>query len=216
MTLKEELLAFYSGLKDRVPGDILETMLGATAELRTSGIQDNALREGSLAPDFVLPGADGSAVRLSELLRNGPALLVFYRGAWCPYCNFELRAYQQVLTQIKAKGASLVAISPQLPHGSLTMQQKNKLEFPVLSDVGSKVARSFGLTFELSPRLQKVYRGFGNDLTKINGSEDWVLPIPATYVIASDFRIAKAHVDVDYTVRMEPQEALDALAKLQH
>ena len=215
MSLHDELAAYKSESRAKASPATVATMQGGVAEVRATGIEATALGVGATAPDFTLPNVDGSSVRLYDLLGRGAVVVVvFYRGAWCPYCNLQLRAYQQLLPELRAYGASLVAISPQLPDGSLSTQQKGSLEFPVLSDVGLDVAKAFGVAYDVPPAVQTMSLGFGNDLAVKNGTGGWMLPIPATYVIARDGRIALAHVDADYTVRLEPDAVLAALAQL--
>ena len=214
MSLHDELAAYKSESRAKASPATVATMQGGVADVRSTGIEATALGVGATAPDFTLPNVDGTSVRLSDLLGHGPVVVVFYRGGWCPYCNLQLRAYQRLLPQLKASGASLVAISPQLPDGSLSTREKGSLEFPVLSDVGLVVAKAFGVAYEVPPAVQAMSLGFGNDLAVKNGTGGWMLPIPATYVIARDARVALAHVDADYTVRLEPDAVLAALAQL--
>ena len=214
MSLHDELAAYKSESRAKASPATVATMQGGVADVRSTGIEATALGVGATAPDFTLPNVDGTSVRLSDLLGHGPVVVVFYRGGWCPYCNLQLRAYQRLLPQLKASGASLVAISPQLPDGSLSTREKGNLEFPVLSDVGLVVAKAFGVAYEVPPAVQAMSLGFGNDLAVKNGTGGWMLPIPATYVIARDARVALAHVDADYTVRLEPDAVLATLAQL--
>ena len=214
MSLHDELAAYKSESRAKASPATVATMQGGVADVRGTGIEATALGVGATAPDFMLPDVDGTSVRLSDLLGHGPVVVVFYRGAWCPYCNLQLRAYQRLLPQLKASGASLVAILPQLPDGSLSTRKKGSLEFPVLSDVGSVVAKAFGVAYAVPPAVQAMSLGFGNDLAVKNGTGGWMLPIPATYVIARDARVALAHVDADYTVRLEPDAVLATLAQL--
>lgn len=207
MTLNRELAALSEKARASMPAQLLNTMARGLQEIVAAGVHERALREGDLVPEFTLPDATGSEVSLASIVGEGSAIIVFYRGAWCPYCNLELRAYQKWTPCLRVAGVSIAAISPQLPDGSLSMQQKNSLEFPVLSDAGAQVARAFGVAFELPEALQRVYQGFGVDLPVVNGKQDWVLPIPATYVVNRNFRVVRAHVDPDYTSRMEPREA---------
>ena len=181
-----------------------------TAEMAAT----RALRAGDRVPDFVLPDAMGETVRLSDLLADGPVVLTFYRGAWCPYCNTQLRDYQEALGAIRAVGASLVAVSPQLPDGSMTMRDKNGLEFAVLSDVGNEVSREYGLVFQVDRQTRERYEAVGIELDAINGTDAWELPVPATYVIRPDGTIASAFVEADYTQRASARQVLDALAAL--
>jgi peroxiredoxin len=138
-------------------------------------------------------------------------VIAFYRGGWCPYCNLELRALQQALASIQGTGATLVAISPETPDNSLTTQEKNELEFQVLSDRDNQVAREFGLVFRLPASLLPIYEDFGIDLIAHNGNNHFELPIPATYVVRQDGTVKYAFANVDYTKRAEPSEIVNAL-----
>ena len=216
MSLTSELAAFRAEFMGAAPPEIRDAMNRADLELAASGIAERALKAGDLAPDFELPDVNGRIIRLSALLRNGPVVASFYRGGWCPYCNLELRALQSALPQVKALGAQLVAISPQTPDESLSTAEKNALAFPVLSDVGSQVARSFGIAFDLAEELRPTYARFGHALPDRNGDDSWVLPIPATYVIGKEGRIALAFVDIDYRNRLDPAEVVQALQSMTH
>lgn len=211
MSLTSELAAFRADFMGAAPPKIRDAMGQADLELAQSGITERALKAGDLAPDFELPGVDGRTTRLSTLLREGPVVVSFYRGGWCPYCNLELRALQSVLPQVRALGAQLLAISPQTPDESLTTAEKNALAFPVLSDVGSDTARSFGIAFNLAEALRPIYARFGHALPDRNGDDSWVLPIPATYVIGKSGRIVLAYVDIDYRNRLDPTDIVRAL-----
>ena len=216
MSLSTEIAAFEEEKQRTHDRDVLDMIDATTADLVATGIAGRALGPGARAPDFELPDHRGALVRSADLLAAGPLLVNFYRGSWCPYCNLELRAYQGALNRIRAAGASLVAISPMLPDHSLDSVEKNALDFPVLSDLGNKVAAAFGLEFTVDGRIQAMYvERLGNDLPTLNGDDSFTLPLPATYVIAPDGTIAYAYVDADYRIRAEPADALavgDALA----
>ncbi len=182
--------------------------------LTADAAAQRALGVGDRAPDFVLPNATGQSVRLSDLLADGPVVLTFYRGAWCPYCNTQLRDYQEALGAIEAAGASLAAVSPQTPDGSVTMQERNRLTFPVLSDVGNQVSRDYGLVFQVDDATRERYEAVGIDLAEANGTDTWELPVPATYVIDPSGVIRFAFVEADYTQRAAPRDVLDALGRL--
>ncbi len=185
-----------------------------TARLRDTGIASSALQCGAQAPDLTLPDALGRPFRLAEAWQRGPLVLIFYRGGWCPYCNLELRAWQRELATLQLLGAQLVAVSPQTPDHWLTTAEKNELAFPVLSDSSLAAATTFGLAFEMPPKLIDLYGRAGNDLSVVNGNGRWVLPVPATYVIDRQGRIAFAHVEADYRERAEPRQVLAAVAAL--
>lgn len=207
-TLAQELADYKAGFIARVDPGRVATIEDANEALRATGIERTALQVGAPAPDLVLPDALGQPVRLADLWAQGPLVVVFYRGGWCPYCNLELRAWQRELGRMRSRGIRLMAISAQTPDNSLSTAEKNELAFPVLSDSELTAATAFGIAFELPPALVELYRRVGNDLPTINGNDRWVLPVPATYVIGMDGRIAQAHVDVDYRQRAEPQDVL--------
>lgn len=192
----------------------LDTIHRATAELIASGQAEHALKAGDVAPAFDLEDADANVVRSEDLLAEGPLIVSFYRGVWCPYCNMDLQALEAAQPEFEARGARLVAISPQTPPNSRKSQRDNKLGFPILSDANSQVAAAFGIRFQLSDDLIELYKTFGNDLPRINDDPSWVLPMPARYVIGADGVIAYAEVNPDYTRRPDPSELLPVLDRL--
>jgi peroxiredoxin len=154
-------------------------------------------------------------VALKTLLDRGPVVISFYRGGWCPFCNLELRSLQRVLPEIVQMGASLVAISPQLPDNSLSTQEKNQLTFPVLSDVGNIEAKRFGIVFTLPSALVEANRATGRDLVEINGEAGAAqLPMPATFVIDKSGVIRLAFVEEDWSKRLDPDIVVDTLRGL--
>ncbi|HEX4409075.1 MAG TPA: peroxiredoxin-like family protein [Xanthobacteraceae bacterium] len=210
MSLKEQLSAFRADWTKRVPAERRAVVERHIDGLR-SGLAQVALKVGDRVPPIVLANAAGKTVDVGALLKNGPVILTFYRGGWCPYCSLELRAFQEILPEIKTAGAMLVAISPEKPDNTLSTTEKNALTFEVLSDPGQKVGRAFGLVYSFSDELKQAYREFGRDLPETNGTAEWALPISATYVIGQDGRIIYAHTDPDYRDRAEPKEVLSAL-----
>lgn len=199
-----------------IPPDKLAVFDAATAELRASGIKEKALKEGDKAPDFTLSDAHGRPCRLYDVLSRGPVVLSFYRGGWCPYCNIELLGLQRALPEIQGLGASLIAVSPELPDRSLSTEEKNHLTFAVLSDTGNRVARKFGIAFRLPDDLQAVYANLHHDLKQINGAEGGEeLPIPATYLIDREGTIRLAFIEESYYERLDPDDIVEELKKLQ-
>ena len=182
----------------------------ASAEQAVGG----ALGVGATAPDFALPDIDGGTVRLYDLLAQGPVVLTFYRGSWCPYCNTSLQGFQAELGDIMDAGGYLVAVSPQAEAGSQEMTESNALSFPVLSDAGNRVSRDYGLVFQVDAATQERYRAVGIDLEAANGADAWELPVPATYVIDRDRTVRAAFVEADYTRRADPRAVIAALREL--
>jgi peroxiredoxin len=162
----------------------------------------------------VLPNAVGESVALTDALARGPVVLSFYRGAWCPYCNLELRILQNNLDAIEAVGASLIAVSPMTPDNSLSVAEKHDLGFQVLSDAGNGVARAYGLVFRVDDALNELYLKMGIDLEASNGEMSHELPIPATYVIGPDGTVLLGYADPDYTRRLAIDEILAALTAI--
>ena len=206
--LADQIAQLETNLAQQLPADILHGFQGAIQTLVNGGVAANAVKVGHEAPEFSLPDQLGGTVTLSSVLRRGPAVVVFYRGEWCPYCDLTLRAYQRILPQINALGASLIAISPQTPDNTLTTVEKKELTFSVLSDVGNVVSRKYGLVF-VTPEAAR-HPG----ISAANGDESWELPVPGTFVIARDGTIKFTFVDADWTHRLEPAELLKVLAAI--
>ncbi|MFT7558983.1 MAG: peroxiredoxin [Flavobacteriales bacterium] len=211
-SLREKITQTTVAFRAQVPAEALSVIDTTTSELEESGIADNSLKVGESAPVFSLPNQRGEVQNLPSLLAKGRVVISFYRGGWCPYCNLELAALQAVLPDIEAAGASLIAITPELPDSSLTTAEKNGLSFDILTDEGNEVAKSFGLEFELSESLRPIYASFGLDIPAHNGDKSFKLPLPATYVIDSDGSVLYQFSDADYTKRLEPSEILSILA----
>jgi peroxiredoxin len=212
-TLSQQLDEFLAGWKQRVPPERQAIMERHIAHLKETGFGQKAKQVGQQAPAIVLPDATGKTFDVATLLAKGPVIVTFYRGGWCPYCNLELKAYQDLLPRIAAAGASVVAISPEKPDDTLSTIEKNALAFPVLSDIGQEVGKAFGLVYTFTEELRSAYDGFKLDIPSKNGAPgDWSLPLSATYVIGPLGLIAFADTNVDYRRRTDP---LDVLAMLE-
>ncbi len=214
MSLIEKIDEYKKVFKEKAPKNIQELMQQTTQALADSGITLKGPKESETMPLFSLPNHKGETVSLANLLEDGPVVITFYRGGWCPYCNFELREYQSSLEEIKSLGATLVAITPELPDASLSTSEKNELAFDVLSDVNAEYAKSLGLVFSLPDALKPIYLSFGIDVESHNGEGQFDLPLAATFVIAKDGSVASAFVDADYTARQEPSEVIKTLKAL--
>ena len=187
------------------------TIDGSIQALKATGIQSAVLKKGQAAPDFTLPNALGRRVSSQALREKGPLVVSFYRGTWCSYCNVEILALQQHPAEIRALGAELVAITPEVPDETVSMTEKHGLAFEVLSDVGNEVARSFGLVWTLPEEVRGLYGRFGIDLVRANGDDSWQLPIPGTFIVSRDGTLVEAFADPDYRNRLDPAAVLAAL-----
>jgi peroxiredoxin len=165
----------------------------------------------SKAPDFTAKDQNGNEVRLKDLLKKGKVVVVFYRGQWCPYCNKELARLQDSLQLIKDKGASLVAISPELPENVSKTIEKTKAEYPVIYDEGLKIMKAYDVEFEVQENVITRYRNAGIDLEKSNGKNGNFLPVPAVYIVDKEFRVTYRFFDMDYKKRPSVKELLQNL-----
>lgn len=172
-----------------------------------SGIVESAKQVGDIAPDFVLKNAVGKTVSLQDYLGKGKVILTWYRGGWCPYCNLTLHELQQELDNFKEAGANLLALTPELPDKSISTAEKNDLQFEVLSDLGNKVAKSYGIVFKLTDEVAEIYNN-AFDMNGYNGDTSNELPLAATYIIGEDGKILYSFLDADYRNRAEPSELL--------
>jgi len=197
----------------QVPDSLKKLFAEISDQIADAGAVETALKVGDTAPDFTLPNAVGEQVQLRALLVNGPVVLTWYRGGWCPYCNIQLNAYNDILPEFEKLGGQLVAISPEIPDSSLSTKERDSLRFEVLSDAGNSVARQFGLVFEI-PKLLTDFLVGKLDISVYNGDNSNTLPIAVTYIIDTDSVIKYAFVQGDYKIRAEPSELIEALKKL--
>lgn len=212
--LAERLQSFYRAKIGRMTPGAVAVLERAEDELAASEVTAGALRPGSRAPDFCLPDQHGVPVRLSERLALGPVALVFYRGGWCPYCTLTLRAWQDALPALHEAGGDLLALSPQQVRACSESAERDLLAYPVLSDRGCAVADDYGVGYEHPEILRPLYLRFGHDLPRINALPSWRIPLPATFVVAPDGRIASTHVTPLERDRLEPYAAIEAVRAL--
>jgi peroxiredoxin len=218
MSLQDKLDAFKADFKAgkppyNAPPEIHPIMERATAELIASGQAGRAVKAGDRAPHFLLSDQDGNSVSSRDLLDKGPLVVSFYRGVWCPYCNLELQALNEVLSKLQAYDTNVVAISPQVQVNSRKSVRVNNLSFPVLNDKGNETAAAFGLRFTLPDYLIELYKNLKNDLTAFNGDPSWTLPIPARYVIGQDGIVLYSEINPDYTRRPDPSDMFPVLER---
>lgn len=177
------------------------------------GRQTKPLRVGERWKDGKLMNHLGRPVVFSKLLAGKPAIISFYRGAWCPYCNLELRHYDDLISQRPNDEIRMFAISPEKPDETMKSVDIEKLHYQVLSDIDNKYAAKVGLVYKLSTFLKIMFKAKGANLKQSQGNKNAELPIPATYVIDRNGIISNAWLDPNFTKRAEPADVLDAYNK---
>jgi peroxiredoxin len=214
-TIREQSDQLKAGAAKQLPGAVVEVFDRSVEELLREGVPTDAVKAGDRVAPFTLDDATGTPVSLDQLVAAGPAVIVFYRGGWCPYCNLALRTYQRdLLPELEAAGARLVAISPQTPDGSLSTAEKAELTFTVLSDPGSRVARTLGIVFRQADEVLAAQLELGLDLAKANAEGSVDLPRPTVLIVDQDRTVRFADIQPDYTARTEVADILAALAKV--
>jgi len=198
-------------LSSQLSQDILNAFGSSVEDLKTKNIEDNSIQVGQKMPEFLLPNAYGEKIHSTQILKKGKMILAFYRGNWCPYCNLELKFLQDNLSRIKEKNAVLVAISPQNPDHSLTMVEKNNLEFEVLTDHNNDFAKKLGIVFQLQDFVLPYYQNLGIDLSLFNNNKENTLPVPAVFVVDENSKIIYKFLDVNYMNRIDIEELIQVL-----
>ena len=214
MSLTQDIQSFQNNFIPTIPENTLNKLMSELQILIDSGIAEKAIHSNDRFPGFILPDSNNEARSLSDYLTRGPLVISFYRGAWCPYCNLEINALQSRLSDIVAYGGQLIAISPQVPDKSVDQINHSQLNFDVLSDIGNKLAKQCGLVFTLPESLRPIYDAWEIDIPGHNGDSSFELPIPATYIIDSNGDVRYAHIDMDYTKRLEPDIIIEQLKLL--
>jgi len=220
MSLQKRLDAFKAAFESGLPPyhvhrSVVDTLHRATNELIRSGLVERAKKVGDVAPGFVLNDPDHRPISSRKLIADGPLVLTFYHGVWSPYSNLELQALQAALPDIVARGASLMAISPQNGVNSRKAIRENRLSFPILGDPHGELSAAYGLRVALPDYLVELYLStFGTDLPSFNDDPSWTLPMPARFIIDKEGIIAYAEVSPDCTKRPDPAELLPVLDRL--
>lgn len=212
MSLTELLTEKRNNSAKVIPEEKQAIMQQSTTSLKLKKLSNKALTKGQTLPSFSLKNIEDNSVLL-ESFQSQYLVISFYRGGWCPYCNLELKALQEILPQLTELNSELIAITPETPDNSLTTSEKNELNFAVLSDIDNTYAKSLGLVFQLSEDLQGVYNDFGIDVIKHNGNNDFELPMPATFIVNKDREVIYSFVPEDYTERLAPETIIEVIKK---
>ncbi len=208
--LNERLAAFAAEVRRASPpfADAVERMI---ERLRQAGVGVEAPGPGDRMPDFLLPDESGRLCSLAELLANGPAVVVFHRGHWCPYCLISATALAEIHPALKARGAELVAITPEVERFNAELKSQARAVFPVLSDIDNGYALMLNLAYYVGDEKRRFMTEAGWNISPYNASESWMLPIPATFVVGRDGLIKARFIDPDYRRRMDVEDILAAL-----
>lgn len=214
-TFATQVATLQAAMAGQLPADVAAAFATEQADLQAAGVPAGIPAPGSAFPDAELLDATGQPTTVATVAARRPAVIVFYRGAWCPYCNLTLRTYQEQLApELDGRGIALVAISPQTPDGSLTMQEKHELTFPVLSDPGNRIASALGILTGPSTDVRAAQTALGLDLTAANADDTTGLPMPTVVLLDADGVLRWIDVHPDYTTRTEPSDVLAAAGSL--
>jgi peroxiredoxin len=210
-TIAQQVSAMHESMASQPPNEAM----GAFARER-EGLADvaapTAVAPGSTLPDADLLDVHGAETTLYPALGDQTAVLVFYRGGWCPYCNIALNTYAaELVPELARRGVALIAVSPQTPDASLSLQEKNELTFTVLSDPGNRLAAVVGIVTAPSDEARTAQLALGLDLTEVNADGTIALPMPATLVVDANHVVRWIDIHPDYSTRSETSEILAAV-----
>lgn len=207
-TLAQQIDELNKNLTQQVPPEVLTSFGQSIEDVKKLQLEDHCIKVGDTFPNFQLKNTTNQVIELNDLLQKGPVIISFFRGSWCPYCNLELRALQQKLSELEAKKVTLIAISPQLSSYSATLKETLHLDFELLTDQDNHLAKQIGINFELQDYVSPIYQNLGIDLAVYNGNTQQELPIPAVFTLDSTGRVTYKFVDSNYMNRID-MEALD-------
>jgi peroxiredoxin len=209
-SLAERLQAFADSVR-RLGPHFQETVDKLVARLKEQGVGENAPKPGEPMPLFALPDESGRLVSLDTLLEKGPVAITFHRGYWCPYCRINTRALAQAQGEIAAEGGQVAAIMPDRQHFTTELKTESEAPFPILTDIDNGYAMSLNLAFWVGAEMQEMMTGAGWDVSRSQGSNTWLLPIPATFVVGTDGEVKSRFIDPDYRKRVAVEDLISAL-----
>jgi peroxiredoxin len=214
-TIATQVAQLQEGLAEHLPAEVVEVFVADQKRMAEEGTAPGAAQPGTTLPDPELIDAQGNPTTIGALRTGQAAVVVFYRGAWCPYCNLALKAYQDhLLPALTERGVRLIAVSPQKPDGSLSTAEANALTFDVVSDPGNQIASALGIVTAPSEASRTATQQLGIDLREANADGGYELPMPTVLVIDRDGVIAWSDVHPDYTTRTEVADILTAVAEI--
>jgi peroxiredoxin len=212
-TIADKVDAIRRHTAEHLPANVRAALEAEEAELNAEGVPDGVPAAGAAMPDGALLDVHGEPTSLEKMRGGKPAVVVFYRGAWCPYCNVTLRSYQEaVVPELDAAGVALIAISPQKPDGSLSMQEKNELTFSVVSDPGNQIAGHLGILTRPIDGAREAQASLGLDISEHNADGTHTIPMPTVVIVDALGTIRWIDVHPAYTSRTEPAQILEAVA----
>lgn len=213
-TIAEQVASLHRASAGQLPAEVAEAFAAEQRDLAAAGHPSGVAEPGSRLPDGELLDVAGEPATLAETLGGKPAVIVFYRGGWCPYCNIALRTYQaQLVPALAERGISLIAISPLTPDGSLSAKESKELTFTVLSDPGNQIAGQLGILTAPSDGTRAAQLQLGLDLTQVNADGTTALPMPTVVIAGADGVIRWIDVHLEYTTRTEPGQVLQAVTE---
>ena len=211
-TIAQQVSNLVETMAAQPPNEVMGAFTREQADLAARGVPDGVIEMGATLLDAELTDPHGAVTTLYRSLGDQVAVLVFYRGAWCPYCNIALNTYQtELVPELARRGVALVAVSPQAPDGSLSTQEKNELTFSVLSDPANQVAKTVGILTAPSPEVRAAQLELGLDLTAVNADGTTGLPMPTTIIVDADHAVRWIDIHPNYATRSEPNQILAAL-----
>jgi peroxiredoxin len=209
-SLGERLQAFADAVR-RLGPHFQEAVDRLVARLKEQGVGETAPKPGEPMPLFVLPDEAGHLVSLDTLLDKGPVAITFHRGYWCPYCRINTRALAQAQDEIAAEGGQIAAIMPDQQHFTAELKTESDAPFPILSDIDNGYAMSLNLAFWVGAEMQELMTCAGWDVSRSQGSDTWLLPVPATFVVGTDGEVKSRFIDPDYRKRVAVEDLIAAL-----
>ena len=214
-TIAGRVEQLQAGMAGQLPQDVQDTFARDQAQIVAAGAPAGVAQPGTVLSDAQLMDVNGEPTSLYAVTAGRPTVVVFYRGAWCPYCNIALSTYgAELAPRLADRGLGLLAVSPQTPDGSLSMQQKHELTFAVASDPGAVLIRELGVRTAPSDDVLAAQHTLGLDITEVNADATTSLPMPTVLILDGEHVLRWIDVHPDYTTRTEPTQVLDALDHL--